>query len=138
VQDIGKGICAQARPHQCSATCKYPEKNGWICSLASDALSQGLTPDFSTADCERLGFAAAIYPCTGFIPDMLAMQRSYTGLKNEGSDLKFCEGNKIQNFFEQALAVAKEKQRHCQEKRWRFTFAARALILKEEADKLIR
>lgn len=32
---------------------------------------------------------------------MLAMQRSYAGLKNEGSDLKYCEGKKIPDFFKQ-------------------------------------
>jgi 2-methylisocitrate lyase-like PEP mutase family enzyme len=63
--------------------------------------TQGLTPDLKTHECTELGFAAAIYPCTGFIPAMLAMQRSYAGLKSNGSDLEFCEGNRIQNFFEQ-------------------------------------
>ncbi|KAJ9493302.1 hypothetical protein H2202_011239 [Exophiala xenobiotica] len=66
-----------------------------------NVLPHGLTPDCTTADCERLGFAAAIYPCTGFIPAMLAMQRSYNGLRKEGSDLKYCGNNRIQNFFEQ-------------------------------------
>jgi hypothetical protein len=55
----------------------------------------------TTNDCQRLGFAAAIYPCTGFIPAMLAMQRSYRGLKGEGSDLKYCEDQTIVQFFEQ-------------------------------------
>ena len=32
---------------------------------------------------------------------MVAMQRSYKGLKEEGSDLKYCEGNQIKHFFEQ-------------------------------------
>lgn len=32
---------------------------------------------------------------------MLAMQRSYNGLRKEGSDLKYCGNNRIQNFFEQ-------------------------------------
>ena len=32
---------------------------------------------------------------------MLAMQRSYAGLKNKGSDLEYCEGNRIQDFFQQ-------------------------------------
>lgn len=32
---------------------------------------------------------------------MLAMQRSYKGLKEKGSDLDYCEGNRIQDFFEQ-------------------------------------
>jgi hypothetical protein len=36
------------------------------------------------------------------------------------------------------LAAAKEKQRHCLEKRWRVTFAGREFILKEEADRVIR
>lgn len=68
---------------------------------------QGLTPDFTTSDCERIGFAAAIYPCTGFIPAMLAMQKSYEGLKKEGSDLRFCEDNTIKEFFEQ-LGLAED------------------------------
>lgn len=62
---------------------------------------QGLTGNLTTAECNELGFAAAIYPCTGFIPSMLAMQDSYQGLKNEGSDLKYCKGNTIVQFFEQ-------------------------------------
>lgn len=62
---------------------------------------QGLTGNLTTAECNELGFAAAIYPCTGFIPSMLAMQDSYQGLKNEGSDLKYCKGNTIVHFFEQ-------------------------------------
>ncbi|KAK4935181.1 hypothetical protein LTR10_023712 [Elasticomyces elasticus] len=66
-----------------------------------NVLPHGLTPGFTTSDCQRLGFAAAIYPCTGFIPSMLAMQRSYEGLRKEGSDLKYCEGNTIKNFFVQ-------------------------------------
>jgi hypothetical protein len=32
---------------------------------------------------------------------MLAMQESYRGLKEEGSDLKYCHGKTIVNFFEQ-------------------------------------
>ncbi|KAK4110000.1 carboxyphosphonoenolpyruvate mutase [Canariomyces notabilis] len=66
-----------------------------------NVLPHGLTRDLTTNDCQRLGFAAAIYPCTGFIPAMLAMQRSYRGLKEEGSDLKYCENQTIVQFFEQ-------------------------------------
>ncbi|KIW21423.1 hypothetical protein PV08_02003 [Exophiala spinifera] len=66
-----------------------------------NVLPHGLTPNFTTSDCDRLGFAAAIYPCTGFIPAMLAMQKSYEGLKKEGSDLRFCEDNTIKDFFAQ-------------------------------------
>src|SRR3954464_4746358 len=62
---------------------------------------KGLTPNLTTTDCQNLGFAAAIYPCTGFIPAMLAMQRSYTALKDEGTDLHHCKGKRIQDFFEQ-------------------------------------
>jgi len=60
-----------------------------------------LTPYLKTSECDELGFAAAIYPCTGFIPAMLSMQDSYRGLKEGGSDLEFCKGNAIVNFFEQ-------------------------------------
>lgn len=42
-----------------------------------------------------------IYPCTGFIPAMLAMQRSYGALRDDGTDLQHCEGKKIPDFFEQ-------------------------------------
>lgn len=66
-----------------------------------NVLPDGLTPNLKTTDCNRLGFAAAIYPCTGFIPAMLAMQRSYAGLKENGSDLNYCKGTTIQDFFEQ-------------------------------------
>lgn len=38
---------------------------------------------------------------------------------------------------EQALAAAQEKQRLCLEKRWRFTFAGKEFILKDEADKVV-
>jgi 2-methylisocitrate lyase-like PEP mutase family enzyme len=64
-------------------------------------MHQGLTGNLTTAECEELGFAAAIYPCTGFIPAMLAMQESYKGLMDEGSDLKYCQGKTIVDFFEQ-------------------------------------
>lgn len=40
--------------------------------------------------------------------------------------------------LERALAAANEKRRCCLEKRWRFTFAGREFILKEEADKVVR
>ena len=60
-----------------------------------------------TADCQRLGFKAAIYPCTGFVPAMLAMQKSYSALKRDGTDLGHCEGNRIQDFFKQ-LGLAAE------------------------------
>jgi len=66
-----------------------------------NVLPNGLTPNFKTSDCQRLGFAAAIYPCTGFIPAMIAMQRSYAALKNDGTDLQCCEGNTIKDFFDQ-------------------------------------
>ncbi|KAL2005197.1 hypothetical protein VTN00DRAFT_3047 [Thermoascus crustaceus] len=66
-----------------------------------NVLPNGLTPNLKTADCTRLGFKAAIYPCTGFIPATLAMQRSYAALKNDGTDLHACEGHTIAQFFEQ-------------------------------------
>jgi hypothetical protein len=40
--------------------------------------------------------------------------------------------------LKQALDAAKEKQRCCIEKRWTFTFAGRAVTLKDEADKVVR
>jgi hypothetical protein len=40
--------------------------------------------------------------------------------------------------LKQALVAAQEKQRCCDEKRWTFTFAGRAVTLKEEADKVVR
>ncbi|RHZ55765.1 isocitrate lyase/PEP mutase family protein [Aspergillus thermomutatus] len=66
-----------------------------------NVLPNGLTPNFKTSDCDRLGFRAAIYPCTGFIPAMLAMQRSYGALKTTGTDLEACEGHTIKDFFDQ-------------------------------------
>ncbi|OQV00791.1 WD domain-containing protein [Cladophialophora immunda] len=39
---------------------------------------------------------------------------------------------------ELALAATKEKQRQCLERRWKFTFAGREFVLREEADKVIR
>lgn len=70
---------------------------------------QGLTPNMKTDECQRLGFSAAIYPCTGFVPAMLAMRRSYRALKETGTDLEHCEGNTIKDFFRQlGLAEAWE------------------------------
>ncbi|KAH8816693.1 carboxyphosphonoenolpyruvate mutase [Xylogone sp. PMI_703] len=66
-----------------------------------NVLPNGLTPNLTTADCQRLGFAAAIYPCTGFIPAMIAMQDSYKLLKDQGSDLNACKGQTIKDFFDQ-------------------------------------
>lgn len=37
----------------------------------------------------------------------------------------------------QAIAAAKAKQRRCIERRWTFTFAGRAVTLKDEADKVV-
>ncbi|KDQ57256.1 hypothetical protein JAAARDRAFT_194412 [Jaapia argillacea MUCL 33604] len=66
-----------------------------------NVLPDGLTGNITTKDCNELGFKMAIYPCTGFIPAMLAMQRSYQMLKTFGTDLEACEGHNIKNFFEQ-------------------------------------
>jgi len=46
--------------------------------------------------------------------------------------------NDVDFALRQALAATEEKQRHCNEKRWTFTFAGRKVTLKEEADKVIR
>ncbi|KAF8247367.1 carboxyphosphonoenolpyruvate mutase [Wilcoxina mikolae CBS 423.85] len=64
-------------------------------------LPNGLTPQLTTEQCTELGFKAAIYPCTGFIPAMLAMQESYRALKEKGTDLECCRGKRIRDFFEQ-------------------------------------
>jgi 2-methylisocitrate lyase-like PEP mutase family enzyme len=64
-------------------------------------LPNGLTPALTAKQCTELGFKAVIFPCTGFIPAMLAMQRSYKALKEKGTDLDNCEGHKIQDFFQQ-------------------------------------
>ena len=57
--------------------------------------SQGLTGNLTTDECSELGFATVMYPCTGFIPAMLAMQRSYGMLKEKKSDLAACEGKQV-------------------------------------------
>lgn len=62
-------------------------------------LPNGLTPALKTNECTDLGFKAVIYPCTGFIPAMLAMQKSYAALKNDGTDLDCCGGKQIKDFF---------------------------------------
>lgn len=64
-------------------------------------VKQGLTGNLTVSDCKELGFKMAMYPCTGFIPSMISMQRSYGMLKEKGSDLKACDGLTIKNFFEQ-------------------------------------
>lgn len=64
-------------------------------------LPNGLTPGLTTKQCTEIGFKMVIYPCTGFIPAMLAMQRSFKALRDDGTDLEHCEGKKIPDFFEQ-------------------------------------
>lgn len=54
----------------------------------------GLSPGLRAGDMLLMSFS-------GFIPAMLAMQRSYKMLNEEKSDLKACEGKQIKNFFEQ-------------------------------------
>ncbi|RMZ91481.1 hypothetical protein DV736_g1283, partial [Chaetothyriales sp. CBS 134916] len=44
----------------------------------------------------------------------------------------------IDSALRQSLAAVTEKQRHCTEKRWTFTFAGRKVTLKDEADKVVR
>jgi len=65
-----------------------------------NVLPNGLTGNYTTQDCKELGFKLAIYPCTGFIPAAIAMQKSYRALKEKGSDLDECQGWAIKNFFE--------------------------------------
>ncbi len=65
-----------------------------------NVLPNGLTGNYTVADCKRLGFKLAIYPCTGFIPAARAMEESYGRLKKEGSDLKSCGNWQIKDFFE--------------------------------------
>ncbi|RPD64569.1 hypothetical protein L227DRAFT_607231 [Lentinus tigrinus ALCF2SS1-6] len=62
----------------------------------------GLTGNYTMDDCKRLGFKLAIYPCTGFIPAALAMERSYAAaaLRDKGTDLQNCENWQIKDFFE--------------------------------------
>ena len=49
----------------------------------------------------------------------------------------FHSASDIDLALDQALAAAKEAQRSCEEKRWKFTFPGRTVIVKEEADKLV-
>ncbi|GAQ07566.1 2,3-dimethylmalate lyase [Aspergillus lentulus] len=66
-----------------------------------NVLPNGLTPNLNISECNRLGFRAAIYPCTWFIPAMLTMQRPYGALKATGTDLEACKGQTIKDFFDQ-------------------------------------
>ncbi|KAH9854381.1 carboxyphosphonoenolpyruvate mutase [Lenzites betulinus] len=65
-----------------------------------NVLPNGLTGNYTIDDCKRLGFKLAIYPCTGFIPAAIAMEKSYTALRDQGSDLDHCGGWQIKDFFE--------------------------------------
>ncbi|EMD31138.1 hypothetical protein CERSUDRAFT_109614 [Gelatoporia subvermispora B] len=65
-----------------------------------NVLPNGLTGNYKVADCKRLGFKLAIYPCTGFIPATIAMEKSYAALRDEGTDLEHCQGWQIKDFFE--------------------------------------
>ncbi|PCH34341.1 Phosphoenolpyruvate/pyruvate domain-containing protein [Wolfiporia cocos MD-104 SS10] len=57
-----------------------------------NVLPNGLTGNHKIEDCKRLGFKLAIYPCTGFIPATIAMDKSYTALRDKGTDLDACGG----------------------------------------------
>lgn len=52
-------------------------------------------------------------------------------------DYMFHNASGIDLAFDQAFVAAKEKQRYCIEKRWKFTFGRRTVDLKEEADKVV-
>ncbi|KAJ2990473.1 hypothetical protein NUW54_g8458 [Trametes sanguinea] len=65
-----------------------------------NVLPNGLTGNYTTEDCKRLGFKLAIYPCTGFIPAAVAMEKSYAALRDKGTDLDHCNGWQIKDFFE--------------------------------------
>ncbi|KAH9926452.1 carboxyphosphonoenolpyruvate mutase [Fomitopsis serialis] len=65
-----------------------------------NVLPNGLTGNYKVEDCKRLGFKLAIYPCTGFIPATIAMEKSYAALRDQGTDLDNCEGWQIKDFFE--------------------------------------
>jgi 2-methylisocitrate lyase-like PEP mutase family enzyme len=99
VSDSGQGDGRCTCSDQCSSECEKSRMR-----IHSNVLTdgmQGLTPNLKISECNRLGFRAAIYPCTGFIPVMLAMQRSYGALKATGTDLETCEGQTIKDFFDQ-------------------------------------
>ncbi|KAH9949332.1 carboxyphosphonoenolpyruvate mutase [Amylocystis lapponica] len=65
-----------------------------------NVLPNGLTGNYRIEDCKRLGFKLAIYPCTGFIPATIAMEKSYSALRDTGTDLESCDGWQIKDFFE--------------------------------------
>ncbi|RDX46711.1 carboxyphosphonoenolpyruvate mutase [Lentinus brumalis] len=65
-----------------------------------NVLPNGLTGNYTVQDCKRLGFKLAIYPCTGFIPAAIAMEKSYNALRDKGTDLDNCENWQIKDFFE--------------------------------------
>ena len=65
-----------------------------------NVLPHGLTGDYTTKDCETMGFKLAIFPCTGFIPATIAMKKSYQALMEKGTDLEDCQGWQIKDFFE--------------------------------------
>jgi len=65
-----------------------------------NVLPNGLTGNYTIQDCKRLGFKIAIYPCTGFIPATIAMEKSYKALRDTGTDLNNCDGWQIKDFFE--------------------------------------
>ena len=71
-----------------------------------NVLPHGLTGDYTTKDCEKLGFKLAIFPCTGFVPATIAMKKSYQALMEKGTDLDNCEGWQIKDFFEVGISNA--------------------------------
>jgi len=98
--DAGADMAFMESPRS-EEECKYLVEQCSPKPVMINVIPHGLTPAFTNDDCSRLGFTTVMWPCTGFIPAMLALQRSYSGLKNEGSDLKYCEDKHIQDFFKQ-------------------------------------
>ncbi len=70
-----------------------------------NVLPNGLTGNYTTGDCTKLGFKLSIFPCTVFIPAAIAMKKSYQALKDKGTDLDCCDGWQIKDFFEVSFGI---------------------------------
>lgn len=113
-------------------------------SLSTQDASSSATPavpvsaDLSIASIGPLSSTQATFTPSSN-PDLLhdVLKRLSDDDRATLQDYMFHNASDINLALEQALTAAKEKQRYCIEKRWKFIFRGRIVDVKEEADKVV-
>jgi 2-methylisocitrate lyase-like PEP mutase family enzyme len=67
--------------------------------LLLNLVANGVTPRWSAAEAQRMGYQICIFPCANFVPAMIAMERSMKALAASGSDVAACESVSVRDFF---------------------------------------